>query len=192
MHWQNNTKQKSFYFYLERKRKKLIVHSVISFIFFSRLGCCFTAHKTLQPGMSSFLLFDLFIRASRMFLFFENQIFCFYLLAAAAAGTSSETGYVATFTVVSVSVEVATAIVVIFFFFTSNGNAVNRPAPGVFFARSVPSPRQFLHHFLSNNRHTQPEKNHFESNRGPNKTLLEMYINDSSSVSHNGILYIHV
>jgi hypothetical protein len=95
-------------------------------------------------------------------------------LAAAAAGTSSETGYVATFTVVGVGVEVATAIVVI----TNNGNAVNRPAPGVFFARSVPSPRQFFHHFLSQIDTHTARKNHFEFNRGPkpNKTLLEMYI----------------
>jgi hypothetical protein len=103
---------------------------------------------------------------------------CFVCLAAAAAGTSSETGYVATFTVVGVGVEVATAIVVIFF--TNNGNAVNRPAPGVFFARSVPSPRQFFHHFLSQIDTHTARKNHFEFNRGPkpNKTLLEMYIND--------------
>jgi hypothetical protein len=89
-------------------------------------------------------------------------LFC--LLAAAAAGTSSETGYVATFTVVGVGVEVATAIVVIFF--TNNGNAVNRPAPGVFFARSVPSPRQFLHHFLSN-RHTHSQKKSFRIQSWP-------------------------
>lgn len=34
MHWQNNTKQKSFYFYFLDRKKKRIVHSVISFICF--------------------------------------------------------------------------------------------------------------------------------------------------------------
>lgn len=80
MHWRNNTKQKSFYFYFLDRKKKRIVHSVISFICFPRLSAAAASRLiklcSRECRHSSFSIW--FIRASRMFCF-ENQI-CFLVL----------------------------------------------------------------------------------------------------------------
>lgn len=59
---------------------------------------------------------------------------------------ASETGNVATFTVVGVCIKVEFIAVLLF-----NGNAINWPTSRVFLAHLMASIRQLLHHFLKSN-----------------------------------------